>query len=68
MIDIAFVISFAFIGTILGCITGLVPGFHVNNLALLLLSASPSILAFLSPCGELASLLVGAMVVSASIA
>ena len=30
-----------FIGVFLGCMTGLIPGFHVNNVALIALSMSP---------------------------
>ena len=30
-----------FIGVFLGCMTGLIPGFHVNNVALIALSLTP---------------------------
>lgn len=44
MIELLLLIALAILGTLLGCITGLVPGLHVNNLALILLSISPAIL------------------------
>jgi putative membrane protein len=37
--------AFSMLGVLLGTITGLVPGFHPNNVAVILLSASPVILA-----------------------
>lgn len=44
MIDLCFVILFCFLGTITGIATGLLPGLHVNNIALILLSLSGLIL------------------------
>ena len=40
MLDFALVILFCFLGTITGIATGLLPGLHVNNIALILLSLS----------------------------
>ena len=37
--------AFSMLGVLLGTITGLVPGFHPNNVAFILLSLSPVILA-----------------------
>jgi TctA family transporter len=41
MLDWAWLMGSFFIGIFLGCMTGLIPGFHVNNVALLALSISP---------------------------
>ncbi len=43
-----FLISIA-LGILCGCITGLIPGVHVNLVSILLLSASPVLLAYTSP-------------------
>lgn len=40
MLDLTLVILFCFLGTITGIATGLLPGLHVNNIALILLSLS----------------------------
>ena len=49
MLDLALVIIFCILGVILGVATGLLPGLHVNNIALILLSLSGSIVAISSP-------------------
>ncbi|MEA1957159.1 MAG: tripartite tricarboxylate transporter permease, partial [Euryarchaeota archaeon] len=38
-------VAFSMLGVLLGTITGLVPGFHPNNVAFILLAISPAILA-----------------------
>ncbi len=38
MISIALIVMFSLIGSITGVLTGLIPGFHVNNVALIFLS------------------------------
>ncbi len=43
MIDIFLVLLFSILGVIAGIATGLLPGLHVNNIALILLSMSGSI-------------------------
>ncbi len=48
IVEAALLIAFTLIGTLLGMTTGLIPGLHVNNLALLLLSATPGLLAAMS--------------------
>lgn len=72
MMDVALIISFALIGTALGCITGLVPGFHANNVAIILLSLYGSISAFLLSISfiksEMIPILIGIIIVSTSIA
>jgi len=72
MVDIVIIISFALIGTSLGCITGLVPGFHANNVAIILLSLYGSISAFLLSISfiksEMVPVIVGIIIVSTSIA
>jgi putative membrane protein len=49
MLDFLLLILFCIAGVFLGIITGLLPGLHVNNVALLLLSFSSSIVAICSP-------------------
>jgi len=43
MLDLFLVISFCVLGVITGIATGLLPGLHVNNIALILLSLSGTI-------------------------
>jgi uncharacterized membrane protein len=43
MLDLFLVISFCVLGVITGIATGLLPGLHVNNIALILLSLSGAI-------------------------
>ena len=50
------IIIFALLGTLMGTFTGLIPGIHVNNVAILLLSLTP---AFIVAFGFLAALGVG---------
>lgn len=47
MLDLLLILLFAFLGFSLGILTGLIPGFHVNNIALILLSATPMLLSLL---------------------
>jgi putative membrane protein len=74
MFEIALVIVFAILGTSLGVLTGLIPGLHVNNIAVIMLSISPALLAglmFLEGYGipELfIPLLVAMIIVAMSIA
>lgn len=42
MTEILWVVLFALGGAMLGCITGLIPGLHVNNLALIMLALAPA--------------------------
>ena len=44
MFEIILVIVFAILGTGLGVLTGLVPGLHVNNIAVIMLSLAPALL------------------------
>ena len=44
MFEIILVIIFAVLGTCLGVLTGLIPGLHVNNIAVIMLSLSPVLL------------------------
>lgn len=44
MIEIILVIIFAILGTSLGVLTGLIPGLHVNNIAVIMLSLAPALL------------------------
>ena len=49
MLDLVLILLFCFLGVLMGVATGLLPGLHVNNIALILLSLSGSIVAFSSP-------------------
>ncbi|MEA2055857.1 MAG: tripartite tricarboxylate transporter permease, partial [Candidatus Thermoplasmatota archaeon] len=49
MLEFFLVILFCFFGVMMGVITGLLPGLHVNNVALVLLSASAVIITICSP-------------------
>lgn len=48
MVDFALIILFCFLGVLLGVTTGLLPGLHVNNLAMIMLSFSSSIIVICS--------------------
>ena len=41
-LDLAWLLGSLFFGVMLGSLTGLIPGFHVNNVALILLALSPA--------------------------
>ncbi|MDG6225440.1 MAG: tripartite tricarboxylate transporter permease [Candidatus Thermoplasmatota archaeon] len=66
------IVLFCLLGTLLGTFTGLTPGVHVNNVAIILLSLSPSIAAIIGVITGLDEwtilLLVGATVVATSMA
>jgi putative membrane protein len=49
MIDFLLIVVFCIFGVLLGVITGLLPGLHVNNVALIMLSASSVIVALCNP-------------------
>jgi putative membrane protein len=49
MLDLFLLLGFCLLGVILGILTGLVPGLHVNNIALILLSFSGAIIAACQP-------------------
>ncbi len=73
MLDLLLVLFFCFLGVLTGICTGLIPGFHVNNVALILLSVSTvfiSSFSFLTAYGFSSSfvlLLVGIYIISCSI-
>ena len=52
-----------FFGVFLGSLTGLIPGFHVNNVALILLGVSPALLAIGIPLSAAAGIIVATGVV-----
>jgi putative membrane protein len=49
MLDFLLIVVFCVLGVLLGVVTGLLPGLHVNNVALILLSTSSTIVAVCSP-------------------
>ncbi len=48
MLDLIIILAFCALGVLVGIITGLLPGLHVNNIALILLSLSSSIVVIFS--------------------
>ena len=58
MLDWAWLMGSFFIGIFLGCMTGLIPGFHVNNVALLALSMSPLAVGAGIPLSSVAAIIV----------
>jgi putative membrane protein len=49
MLDLLLIVVFCILGVLVGIATGLLPGLHVNNVALIMLSASNAIVAVCSP-------------------
>ena len=49
MLELFLILGFCMLGVILGILTGFVPGLHVNNIALILLSFSSTIIAAFQP-------------------
>jgi len=49
MMDLLLIIVFSVLGVLVGVVSGLLPGLHVNNIALILLSVSGSIVALCTP-------------------
>ena len=58
LLDWAWLMGSFFIGIFLGCMTGLIPGFHVNNVALLALSVSPLAVGAGIPLSAVAAVIV----------
>ncbi len=58
LIDWAWLLGSFFIGIFLGCMTGLIPGFHVNNVALIALSLSPLAVGIGIPLSSVAAIIV----------
>ena len=64
-------IAFSMLGVLLGTITGLVPGFHPNNVAFILLAIAPMLLAelhFVGTFGTSATIVVVSVILAASVA
>ena len=58
LLDWAWLMASFFIGVFLGCLTGLIPGFHVNNVALIALSMSPLAVSAGIPLESVAAIIV----------
>ena len=58
MADWLWLMASFFIGVFLGCMTGLIPGFHVNNVALIALSMSPLAVGAGIPLSSVAAIIV----------
>jgi len=71
--EILLLLVFTFLGIMLGTLTGLIPGLHVNNVALIMIAASPAIFAsllFLTDHGveySFIPILVAAVILATSI-
>ena len=66
---LAFLLYMCLLGTVLGTFTGLVPGIHVNTLAVLMLASYPALEALIDPWVPhgWTAILVSSLVVSASV-
>ena len=58
VLDFGWLIGSYQFGIMLGCLTGLIPGFHVNNVALIALSLSPVAVAIGIPLDAVAGIIV----------
>jgi len=62
-----FLLAISVVGALLGGLTGLVPGLHVNNIALILLSLSPFVSSSDILGGINVSLLMAAFIISVAL-
>ena len=62
-LEMGWMLAALFIGVCIGSLTGLIPGFHVNNVALILLGVSPALLAIGIPLSAAAGIIVATGVV-----
>jgi putative membrane protein len=58
MMEWLWLLASFFIGIFLGCMTGLIPGFHVNNVALIALSLTPLAIGLGIPLSAVAAIIV----------
>ena len=56
--DLWWLLGALFFGVFMGSLTGLIPGFHVNNVALILLALSPALLDLGIPLSAVAAIIV----------
>ncbi len=57
-LDLGWLLFALFFGVAMGSLTGLIPGFHVNNVALILLALSPVFLSWGIPLSAVAAIIV----------
>ena len=57
-VDLGWLLFALFFGVSMGSLTGLIPGFHVNNVALILLALSPVFLSWGIPLSAVAAIIV----------
>ena len=57
-VDLGWLLFALFFGVAMGSLTGLIPGFHVNNVALILLALSPVFLSWGIPLSAVAAIIV----------
>ncbi|MCD6467840.1 MAG: tripartite tricarboxylate transporter permease [Thermoplasmata archaeon] len=67
MTDLILIILLSITGLLVGCITGLIPGLHVNTISMLLLSSVNVFIMLLNWLTEKSLLLMGVFIVSVSI-
>lgn len=58
LLDLGWLLFALFFGVAMGSLTGLIPGFHVNNVALILLALSPVFLSWGIPLSAVAAIIV----------
>ncbi len=58
MIDWIWLLGSFFIGVFFGCMTGLIPGFHVNNVAMIAVSLAPLAIGLGIPLSSVAAIIV----------
>ncbi len=58
MVDWLWLMGAFFIGVFFGCMTGLIPGFHVNNVAMIAVSLSPLAIGLGIPLSAVAAIIV----------
>ena len=57
-LDLGWLLFALFFGVAMGSLTGLIPGFHVNNVALILLALAPVFLSWGIPLSAVAAIIV----------
>ena len=57
-VDLGWLLFALFFGVGMGSLTGLIPGFHVNNVALILLALSPVMLGWGIPLSAVAAIII----------
>ena len=56
--ELSWMLAALFMGVAMGTLTGIIPGFHVNNVALILLALAPGLLSLGIPLSAVAGIIV----------